>query len=64
MDAWFNTKNTMVHATNEEKLEEKGLPKDHMRRAFIDDNNIKEHYKIEDEVLGRRKMTDEMGNVQ
>lgn len=39
----------------EEKLEENGLPKEHMKRAFIDDDHIKEHYKIEDEVLGDAK---------
>ena len=48
----------------EEKLEEKGLPKEHMKLAFIDDDHIKKHYMIIDEVLDSHKMTDEMGNVQ
>lgn len=39
----------------EEKIEERGLSKEHMRRAFIDDNKIKEHYKIEDDVLDDTK---------
>ena len=45
----------------EEKIEEKGLSKELMRRAFYDDDHVKEHYKIEDDVLDDNKMTDELG---
>lgn len=48
----------------EEKIEEKGLSKELMRRAFINDDHVKEHYKIEDDVLDDNRMTDELGNVK